>query len=88
MCKSVYMTDSTDAIANLELVSECVLSSTRLTKVRWGTLGKHVKFDVIWGDIGSFDVLPRSVCVTDGTAQLFGAFVGSGRGESCTICEG
>ena len=33
----------------------------------------------------SSDVLPRSVCVTDGTVQLFGAFVGSGRGESCTV---
>ena len=46
-----------------------------------------MSFDVIWGDIGSFDVLPRSVCVTDGTAQLFGAFVGSGRVGSCTMGE-
>ena len=51
-----------------------------------------MSFDVNLGDIGSLDVLPRSLCVTDCTTQLFGAFVGSGRGESCIVvdvaCEG
>ena len=40
--ESVYMTESTDSIANLQILSEYDLSSTRVIKVRSGTLVKHV----------------------------------------------
>ena len=69
MCKSVYMTNCTGAIANLELVSECDLSSTRLTKVRSGTLAER------------YYVFPMSVCVHEGAAQLDGPVCSDGTEE-------